>query len=371
MTATSLGVPLVDLAPQHAQVAEEVADGFARVMGASAFIDGPDVARFEAEFARACGARYCVGVANGTDALELLLRSGGFPAGAGVMLPANTFVATAESVERAGLRPVLVDCDEHHLIDVGQARAIVGPHVRAVVAVHLYGQFADLEALADDVAGPAVEVFEDAAQAQGATRAGYGPGARTAGAATSFYPSKNLGAYGDAGAVVTDDADRAERVRVLAHHGSRAKYVHEVTGCNSRLDTLQAVVLRAKLRHLAAWNAQRQRAARLYDELLQDAPGIEQPRVLPGNTHVWHLYVVEVDDRDRVLADLQAEGIGAGVHYPRPVHLHPAFAHLGYARGDFPVAERKARRVLSLPIFPGITEEQVRAVAAALVRAVA
>jgi dTDP-4-amino-4,6-dideoxygalactose transaminase len=373
MTAADggVGVPLVDLGWQHAVIADEVADGFRRVISESAFINGPDVRLFEREFAERCGGGHCVGVANGTDALELLLRSEGLPPGADVIVPANTFVATVEAVVRAGLRPVLADCDSFHLLGPDQLRASLSPQTAAVVAVHLYGQQADMEGLHRALDGAPLALFEDAAQAHGATRWGAGIGQCSAGAATSFYPGKNLGAYGDAGAVVTRDADRAERVRCLANHGSTEKYVHRAVGLNSRLDTLQAVVLRAKLRHLAEWNAQRRRVARLYDELLAGVDGVETPRTADGNEHAWHLYVVQVDDRDRVLEELRRSGIRAGAHYPTPVHLHPAFASLGYGPGDFPVSERTCARVISLPLFPGITEAQVRAVARALARAVA
>jgi dTDP-4-amino-4,6-dideoxygalactose transaminase len=364
-------VPLVDLALQHAQVADEVAEGFRQVIASSAYIDGAEVRAFEREFALFCGGGECVGVANGTDALEILLRSEALPEGAEVVLPTNSFVATAEAVVRAGLRPVLVDCDGHHLIAVDSLDARLTPQTGAVIAVHLYGQQADLGAVAELLTGRSVALFEDAAQAQGATRLGRGIGQDTSGAATSFYPGKNLGAYGDAGAIVTTDTERANSMRLLANHGSSAKYVHTVIGFNSRLDSMQAVVLRAKLRRLEAWNSQRRWAARLYDELLAGVEQVQTPCSLAGNDHVWHLYVVQVDDRDRVIEELRQAGIGAGIHYPTPIHLQPAFAYLGYRLGDFPVAERLARRILSLPIYPGITEVQVRAVVSALARAVA
>jgi dTDP-4-amino-4,6-dideoxygalactose transaminase len=340
------------------------------VISASAFINGPDVGLFEEEFAAFCGGGHCVGVGNGTDALELLLRSQGLPPGAEVIVPANTFVATAEAVVRAGLRPALADCDSLHLLGPSQLRASLSPATAAVVAVHLYGQQADMAGLRGALGSAPVALFEDAAQAHGATKKGAGLGDRSEGAATSFYPGKNLGAYGDAGAVVTRDAERARRVRLLANHGCTEKYVHRAMGFNSRLDTLQAVVLRAKLQRLASWNALRRRAASLYDELLAGVDGVETPRAADGNEHVFHLYVVQVDDRDRVVDELRRSGIAAGVHYPAPVHLHPAFAHLGYAPGDFPMSERLCRRVLSLPLFPGITEAEVREVARALTRAV-
>jgi dTDP-4-amino-4,6-dideoxygalactose transaminase len=290
-------------------------------------------------------------------------------AGDEVVLPANTFIATAEAVARVGARPVLVDMDPaSYLVDVDAALAAVTPATRAVVPVHLYGQLAEVERLTDGLAGTGVTVVEDAAQCQGATRHGRGAGSWGI-AATSFYPGKNLGAYGDAGAVVSTDAALATTVRTLANHGGLAKYVHDLVGCNSRLDALQAVVLRAKLTRLAAGNAARRAAAARYDELLADLD-VVRPVTLPGNEHVWHLYVVQVPDRDRVLARLNEAGIGAGIHYPTPLHLTPAFAHLGYRAGAFPHAEAAAGRILSLPLHPHLTavqqEEVVAALAAAL-----
>jgi len=358
-------IPLVDLQAAHAEVAEEVELGFKRIISATAFIGGEEVAAFEREFAAFVGVPHCVGVANGTDALELALRAAGVVAGDEVVLPANTFIATAEAVARVGARPVLVDMDPaSYLLDLDAALAAVTPATRAVVPVHLYGQLAEVERLTDGLAGTGVTVVEDAAQCQGATRHGRGAGSWGI-AATSFYPGKNLGAYGDAGAVVSTDAALATTVRTLANHGGLAKYVHDLVGCNSRLDALQAVVLRAKLVRLAAGNAARRAAAARYDELLADLD-VVRPVTLPGNAHVWHLYVVQVPDRDRVVARLNEAGIGAGIHYPTPLHLTPAFAHLGYRAGAFPHAEAAAGRILSLPLHPHITAVQQEEVVAAL-----
>lgn len=360
-------IPLVDLMAQHRIVAEEVERGIDQVLSTGAFIGGPDVAAFEAEYAGFIGARFCVGVANGTDVLELILRAARVPPGSEVVIPANTFIATAEAVVRAGCRLRLVDCDPvHQLIDPGRARDAVGPNTGAVMAVDLDGQVAPFEQLED----LGVPVFEDAAQSQGATRFGRGAGTFGLAAGTSFYPGKNLGAYGDAGAALTDDADLAEDVRAIGGHGGTKKYEHRLVGVNSRLDTLQAVVLRAKLKRLAAWNQERRDAVARYEGLLSGVHGVTTPVTLEGNEHVWHLYVVQVDERDRVLAALQAEGIGAGIHYPTPVHLTEAFSFLDQGPGTFPEAERLAGRILSLPIFPGITESQQERVAQVLAGAV-
>jgi dTDP-4-amino-4,6-dideoxygalactose transaminase len=361
-TAQPLPIPLVDLGLQHRRIADEVHAGFERVFAATSFILGPEADRFEREFADYCGVVHCIGVGNGTDAIELALRACQIDAGDELILPANTFVATAEAVVRSGAVPVLVDCDEDFLIDVDAVSAAVTPRTRAVIPVHLYGQLAPMKALIDVLPG-GILVIEDAAQAQGAAYAGQRAGSFGIAAATSFYPGKNLGAYGDAGAVLTDDDEVANRLRRLRSHGGVRKYEHVDIGFNSRLDGLQAVVLSAKLARLDAWNAERRVAAARYNKLLADLPGLIRPRIVPGNEHVWHLYVVRVPQRDEVLAALNAAGIGAGIHYPAPVHLLPAFARLGYRRARFPVSERLANEILSLPIYPGITaKDQQRVV---------
>jgi len=364
-------IPLVDLAAQHAAVADEVAAGWREVLAATAFIGGPQVAAFERAYAEFVGVPHCVGTGNGTDAIEIALRALGIGQGDECILPANTFIATAEAVARAGATPVLVDCadDDTYLIDDDAVAAAVTPRTAAIIPVHLYGQAAPVERLSPLAKRTGAWVVEDAAQAHGARRDGKGAGSLGDVAATSFYPGKNLGAYGDAGAVLTGSSAVADRMRMIADHGSPAKYRHEVLGVNSRLDTLQAVVLSAKLRRLAAWNAARRVAAARYDDLLSGCEAVTRPRTLDGNEHVWHLYTVRVPDRDRILKELQAGGIGAGIHYPVPVHLTPAFADLGYAEGAFPVAERSARELLTLPLFAEITEAQQERVAEVLMAA--
>ena len=361
-------IPLVDLAAQHEAVAAEVAEGWQEVLSKTAFIGGPQTAAFERQYAEFSGVRHCVGVANGTDAIEIALRALDIGAGDECILPANSFVATAEAVSRAGATPVLVDCadDDTYLIDTAAVETAVTPRTRAVIPVHLYGQAAPAERLAPVAERFGGWVVADAAQAQGAGRNGRSAAVLSHAAATSFYPGKNLGAYGDAGAVVTDSDELAGRMRMIADHGTRRKYEHEVFGFNSRLDTLQAVVLSAKLRRLAGWNAGRRAAADRYHDLLAGVDEVVRPRTLAGNEHVWHLYVVRVPGRDRVLKELQAAGIGAGIHYPVPIHLAPAFAGLAYAEDSFPVAERHADQLLSLPIFAEITPEQQQRVVGTL-----
>jgi len=363
-------VPFMDLTWQHAQVAAEVEAGFADVLQTTAFIGGPAVGAFEQEFATYSGTAHSVGVANGTDAIELGLRAHGIGRGDEVILPANTFIATAEAVDRAGATPVLVDCDDVQLlIDPDLVAERITDRTRAVIGVHLYGQMAPMERLAEVVAGTDVILFEDAAQAQGATRHGQGIGSFGT-AATSFYPGKNLGAYGDGGAVLSNDAELAQLVRTIGAHGSARRYYHDVKGVNSRLDTLQAVVLRAKLARLDEWNTLRRDAAARYESLLAGLDPVRLPGTAEGNEHVWHLYVVRVEDRERIMAQLGDAGVGAAIHYPVPVHLHPAFADLGYGAGDFPVSEAAATRIMSLPMFPGLTAEQQQIVAEALTAAV-
>ncbi|WP_158371301.1 DegT/DnrJ/EryC1/StrS family aminotransferase [Cellulosimicrobium cellulans] len=365
-------IPLVDLGAQQAEVHAEVLAGLDEVFATTAFVGGPAVGRFEAAYAAAVGARHCVGVANGTDALELALRAVGVGPGEEVVLPVNTFVATAEAVSRIGAVPVPVDVDPVHLlVDPAAVRAAVGPRTAALVPVHLFGQVAPVEELLTTAADAGVPLVEDAAQAQGARRHGRSAGTLGLAAATSFYPGKNLGAAGDAGAVTTDDAAVAQRVRALAAHGSTRKYRHDVVGMNSRLDTVQAVVLEAKLRRLAGWNARRREAAARYAALLRDVPGVRPPVPDPANEDAWHLYVVQVPDRDRALAALHDAGIGAGVHYPVPLHLTGAYRHLGLGPGAFPVAEAAAGRILSLPMHPHLTAAQQEQVVDVLRRAVA
>ena len=351
-------VPLVDLGAQHREIAAEVLRGWEDVLERTAFILGEEVAEFERAYEAFTGLQHCVGVANGTDALELALRALGIGAGDEVIVPANSFVASALAVRRCGALPVFVDVDPVHLlIEVEHVADAVGSRTRAVMPVHLYGQIAPVEDLVE-VIGSDLHVVEDCAQAQGATRHQAHAGGLGSIGGTSFYPGKNLGAYGDGGAVLTRDGELADRVRALRNYGSRQKYVHDELGFNSRLDTLQAVVLKAKLARLGRWNAERQAAAARYEQLLEGIEGVVTPSTASGNVHVWHLYVVRVSRRDEVLREMANAGVGAGIHYPIPIHLLGAFSDLGHEPGAFPVAETAAAEILSLPIYPGITEVQ-------------
>lgn len=363
-------IPLVDLAAQFEEVKDEVRAGLEEVFQTTAFVGGRQVTAFEAEYADFVGVRHCIGVANGTDALEMSFRAVGVRAGDEVIVPANTFIATAEAVSRIGAIPVFVDVREDTLLlDPESVEAAISARTRAIAPVSLFGQIAALEEIIEVVEDRHIAVVEDAAQSQGALRHGHRSGSIARVAATSFYPGKNLGAAGDAGAVTTDDDDIARNVRLMGAHGSERKYEHEMIGFNSRLDTIQAVVLSAKLGRLKDWNARRREAADRYAELLEGAAGIRRPVTTEGNEHVWHLYVVRVAGRDTVLERLQDLGVGAGIHYPIPVHLTAAFRHLGVGLGSFPVAEGAAREILSLPLHPHITPAQQEQVVEALVDA--
>jgi dTDP-4-amino-4,6-dideoxygalactose transaminase len=367
---TMTTIPLVDMRAAHAEVAAEIQAGFDDVMASTAFIKGAAVEAFERDYAAFTGVTHCVGVANGTDAVELALRAAGVTAGAEVIMPANTFVATAEAAVRAGARPAFADVDpDYLLLDPRALEAAVSPETGAVLPVHLFGQMAPMAAIAEVAGQQRTVIIEDAAQAHGATQGGRPAGSFGLLAGVSFYPGKNLGAYGDAGAVLTESAEHARQVRLLGDHGSERRYEHVTIGFNSRLDTFQAVVLRARLRRLAAGNEARRQASRRYSELLADVPDVTLPMTAPGNEHVWHLYVIRVPRRDHILRCLHDEGIQAGIHYPVPVHLQPAFRHLGYGPGDFPVAEAAATQLLSLPLYPQITEEQQARVVDAVRRA--
>ncbi len=357
-------VPLVDVVAAYRALEPELDAAVARVVSAGAFIGGPEVTAFERAFAAFCGTRHAVGVASGTAALHLALRALGVGQGDEVVTVAHTFSATAEAIEHAGARPRFVDVEE--TTGGMDPKALDGAldGAAAVVPVHLYGLPVDMAAITPLAEAAGVPLLEDAAQAHGASLASLegpeeptGATARRAGslgriAAFSFYPGKNLGAFGDAGAVTTDDEDLAERVARLRDHGRTGKYEHGEVGFGERLDALQAAVLAVKLTRLEAGNAARERLARRYREALAGVGDLALPSTPPGRTSAWHLYVVRTRRRDALLAHCRAAGVQAGVHYPLPLHLQPAFRHLGYARGDLPVTEAWAGECLTLPLYP-------------------
>ncbi len=360
-------VPLVDLGWQHDQIKDEVLAGWGEVLNRTSFILGPHVKQFEAEYARFSGVEHCIGVGSGTDALELALRASGIRPGDEVILPANTFIATALAVTRSGATPVLVDCDpETYLITPETIAPAVTKQTKAIIPVHLYGQMAPVQEIME--AFTDIVVLEDGAQSQGATRHGAPSGSIGHIGATSFYPGKNIGAYGDAGAVLTNDPALGEQVHKLRNWGSDVKYFHPEKGFNSRLDTIQAVVLLAKLARLEEWNRLRAEAAERYLETLAGSH-LVLPTVAEGNEHVWHLFVIQVDDRDRILKALNDGGIGAGIHYPIPIHLQGAYEELGYGVGAFPNSELFSSRALSLPMFPGLAPNDQEHVVSRLLEA--
>jgi dTDP-4-amino-4,6-dideoxygalactose transaminase len=359
-------VHFVDLLRQYEQIKPELDAAFLRAIERGDYILGEDTEAFEQEFAAYLGVPHCVGVGDGTDALCLALRALGVGAGDEVIVPANTFIATALAVSQAGAQPVLVDCEpQYYNIDVDAVEAAISSRTRAIIPVHLYGQPADMDPILATARRHGLHVIEDAAQAHGARYKGRRCGSIGDAACFSFYPSKNLGAMGDGGAIVTRHAALAEKIRHLRNWGQKAKYVHTEKGCNSRLDTVQAAVLRVKLRYLDQWNERRRRAAARYSELLTGA-GVTLPAVAPWAEAVWHLYVVQTPHRAATQKALDETNIAHGIHYPVPIHLQQAYADIGHSRGDFPVAERLAERVLSLPMFPEITDEELERVARAV-----
>jgi dTDP-4-amino-4,6-dideoxygalactose transaminase len=369
-----MNIPFVDLRRQYMAVQEEVTTALMTVLDQAAFVGGGHVAQFEREFAAYCDVDHCIGVANGTDALELILRALGIGPGDEVITVVNTFIATAAAIVAVGATPVFVDVDpDTYQLDPQALPAALTPRTRAILPVHLYGHPADMDHITAFAAKHDLYVIEDAAQAQGAVYKGRRIGSLGHAAAFSFYPGKNLGAYGDAGAVVTHDPELAARIRQLADHGRIDKYRHGVVGRNSRLDGLQAAILSVKLRHLDGWNVQRRNAATALTAGLRDAR-IVPPVVAPEVKPVFHLYVIRTEMREELQAALAEAGIATGIHYPLPLHLQPAFAELsqqaGYGPGSFPVAEAHAQAILSLPIFPELTHEEIDRICAIVTRVV-
>jgi dTDP-4-amino-4,6-dideoxygalactose transaminase len=365
-----MSVPFVDLKTQYHSLKPQIDDAIQSVLERSAFIMGKEHNEFEQSFATYIGVKYCLGVSTGTDALELAIRACGIGPGDEVITVANTFIATTEAISCTGANVRLVDADPHtYNIDPAKIESALTSKTKAVIPVHLYGQPADMDPIMEIARKHGLKVIEDCAQAHGAKYHGQNVGTFGDVACFSFYPGKNLGAYGDGGAVVTNNAEIADRVKLLRNHGSHDKYVHEIEGYCRRLDNLQAAVLGVKLPHLDDWNKARRRAAALYDQFLADVSDVIIPYVLPDVEPVYHLYVIQIPNRDRVQAALKAQGIETGIHYPIPLHQQPAYAHLGYKPEDLPISTMLGPKILSLPMFSDITEEQIRTVVAELKRA--
>ena len=363
-------VPFVNLGAQHTVIKDELELAFQRIYDKTAFMMGPSLAEFEESYAAFCGVSHAIGVANGTDSLTLALKALGVGPGDKVITAANTFIATVEAIVHAGATPVLVDVDSKtYNIDTAALKELLesdsqlAEEAKAIIPVHLYGQPANMDGLMAIANEYELIVLEDACQAHGAEYKGRVAGSMGRAGCFSFYPAKNLGAYGDGGLVITDDEHVATTLRMLRDHGSRQKYYHDMIGYNSRLDALQAAVLSTKLLYLDEWNARRRENAALYDDLLSRVDGVVPPGpgVLEGVTPVYHLYVVYLERRvrDELAAFLKEQGVGVGIHYPIPVHLTEAFKSLGYAENSFPVTEDRAGRILSLPMFPELSQDQI------------
>ena len=354
-----MNIPFVDLQTQYQSLKEELDVAVLAVMKRGDFVLGGAVAEFERAFADYCGVRHVIGVDSGYSALEMIVRAYGIGPGDEVITVANTFIATTLAISNAGATPVLVDIDpETYNIDPTKIEAAITPRTRAIMPVHLYGQPVDMDPILAIARKRGLYVFEDAAQAAGARYKGRMIGGLADAAGFSFYPGKNLGAYGDGGAVATNSDEIAEKVRLLRNIGQKVKYYHEVKGFNHRLDTMQAAVLKVKLPHLNDWNASRRRAAATYNDLLRDLPMVT-PWTAPYAEHIFHLYVVRVHNREALMEYLKSKGIASGLHYPIPIHVQPAYTELGYKAGDFPITEAYAETILSLPIYPELDDDKV------------
>jgi len=360
-------VPFLDLKAHHDPIRQEVMAAINEVIDVNAFAGGPFVAKFEEAYAKFCGAKFCVGVANGTDSLWFSLLALGVGAGDEVITAPMTFMATAEAISYAGARPVFVDIDPRtYTLDPARIEAAITPRTKAIIPVHLFGQCADLDPILEIARKRGLFVIEDAAQAHGALYKGRKAGTIGHAGSFSFYPGKNLGAWGEAGAVTTNDAALRDGVAMYREHGQKKKYYHDAIGWNGRMDGLQAAVLSVKLKYLDRATQGRRRAAKRYGDLLAGTPGLTLPFEASYCESVYHVYAVRVNDRDNVMQALTASGIGCGIHYPVPVHLQQAYAHLGHKRGYFPVSESCADTFLSLPMFPELTDGQIETVAAAV-----
>lgn len=355
-------IPFLDLKAPYLELKPEIDEAIARVVSSGWFIGGPEVEQFEEDYAKYCGATYAIGVANGLDALHLALRAMDVGPGDEVIVPSNTYIATWLAVSQCGATPVPVEPDSRTFnIDPALIEAAITPRTKVILPVHLYGQPADMDPILAIAREHGLRVLEDGAQAHGARYKGQRLGAHGDAVAWSFYPGKNLGAMGDGGAVTTSDAQLADRLRVLRNYGSRVKYVNDVQGYNSRLDPLQAAILRVKLAHLDEWNARRRAIALRYHAGLTGC-GLSLPHVPDGAEPVWHLYVVEHPRRDQLLEHMGKVGIGCLIHYPIAPHCQQAYAAAGWKQGDFPLAERMAAQVLSLPMGPHLLSEHADAV---------
>ncbi|MBK8551325.1 MAG: DegT/DnrJ/EryC1/StrS family aminotransferase [Ignavibacteria bacterium] len=355
-----MNIPFIDFKKLHDPIKEEINTAIQKIIDNNSFILGKAVSDFENEFAKAHDVKHCIGVSSGTDANHLALWALGIKAGDEVIIPANTFIATAWGATLCGATPVFVDCDsESYNIDPKKIEEIITPKTKAIVAVHLYGQPAEMEELKKIADKHNLFLIEDAAQSHIAEYKGRKIGGLSRVASFSFYPGKNLGAFGEGGAVTTNDDEIALKVKMLRDHGSVKKYYHESYGHNYRMEGIQGAVLGVKLKYLKDWTQKRRAAAKKYIELLKDVKQIKLPSELSDLSHVYHLFVIQTPDRDNLQKFLNENEISNGLHYPIPLHLQKCFEHLGYKKGDFPVTEKLADECLSLPMFPHLTDEQI------------
>jgi dTDP-4-amino-4,6-dideoxygalactose transaminase len=353
-------VPYLDLKAQYESIRGEIGDAIQQVLDRTAFAGGPFVAQFEKEFAAFCGTRFAAGVGSGTDALWMALLGLGIGPGDEVVTVPDTFIATAEAISWCGAKPVFVDVDPvTYNMDPSKLEAAVTEKTKAIIPVHLFGQMADMDPILEIARKRKLFVIEDASQAHGAEYKGRKAGSIGDAGCFSFYPGKNLGAYGEAGAVVTNNEELDKKMRMLRDHGQAKKYYHSLIGWNARMDGIQGAVLSVKLKHLDAWTEARRRNAKRYDELLRDIPGVIVPVEAPYAKHVYHIYAIRVADRDRLIAELTGKDIHCGIHYPIPVHLLDAYKSLDLGKGSFPVAEKSAAEFVSLPMFAELTREQI------------
>ncbi|MDD5627247.1 MAG: DegT/DnrJ/EryC1/StrS family aminotransferase [Patescibacteria group bacterium] len=352
-------IDFVNLKRQYQAIRSEIDHAIREVLNTASFIGGEKIQTFEKEFAKYCGAKYCVTVNSGTDALKFICQALNIQEGDEVLVPVNTFIATALAVSMTGAKPVFVDCDEDsYNIDTNSIEPKITSKTKAIIAVHLYGQPAEMDEILKVARKYKLPVIEDACQAHGAIYKNKKVGNFGIAAAFSFYPGKNLGAYGDGGAVVTNNLKMAEKIKRLREYGQKEKYVHWEKGTNSRLDALQAAILAVKLKYLDEWNKKRREAAAYYIEQLKDLP-IKLPMIEKNHKHVFHLFVIETDLRNEMMEFLQERGVFCGIHYPLPIHLQKAYKELGYKKGDFPIAEKLSKRILSLPMYAELKKQEI------------
>ncbi len=354
-------IPLLDLKKQYLSIKKEIDQAIKRVLNSTQFILGENVQKFEKEFSKFCGTKYAIGVGNGTDALYLSLRALNISKGDEVIVPVNTFIATAEAITLNGAKPVFVDIDLNTFnIDPEKIEKAITKKTKAIIPVHLFGQPADMSPILKIARKYRLYVIEDCAQAHRAKYKNKKIGSIGDVACFSFFPGKNLGAYGDAGIVITNNKKLAQKIHMLRNHGREKKYIHRMEGINSRLDEIQAAILRVKLKHLNKWNKARQKNAKIYDKLFRNMNDIITPRIIKNTQSVYYFYTICVKNRKKIQKKLKEKGVSTGIHYPVPLHLQPAYKYLGHKRGDFPKAEKQSNEILSLPIYPELAEKQIK-----------